>query len=533
MKKRFALITALSAALLAGASFHASAEEPQKGGTINFVAPYGSSFATLDVQASMATQDEFYAKGVHRALYAWDGETNKPVLDLATEVTTSEDGLTYTYKLREDAFFHNDKPLTADDIIYSYERIMTPAKGYPGARYISNIKGATQYGEGKADTISGLKKIDDHTLEITYTDPIDPSFLLMQANTTIYPKDEADKDSFQSHPIGLGPYKFAEYIPGSRLTVEKFDKFYKEGEPHADKINIMIMSEASARDVAFRNKEVDVSILGPAQYVAYLADPELSKNILEVAEVYTRLVGFNMDFEPFKDKRVRQAINHAIDSDLIIKRLAKDKAYRAVSWLPSSSPAFDETKQPYAYDPEKAKALLAEAGYPDGFEFELTATQNESWGLTIVEAIIPMLDKVGIKVKAKPVESAVLSEVIPAGDFQAFMWSLQSGPDPLTAMQCFHSETPQSACNYYNFKNVEYDKLFDAAKLAKTEEEKNDLLKQANNLLQEEAPVWFFNYNKAVMAYQPWLHGLQPNSMELAIQAYEKLWVDDSVPSGR
>src|SRR5699024_10602557 len=127
--------------------------------------------------------------------------------------------------------------------------------------------------------------------------------------------------------------------------------------------------------------------------------------------------------------------------------------------------------------------------------------------------------------------SAVLSEVIPAGDFQAFMWSLQSGPDPLTAMQCFHSETPQSACNYYNFKNVEYDKLFDAAKLAKTEEEKNDLLKQANNLLQEEAPVWFFNYNKAVMAYQPWLHGLQPNSMELAIQAYEKLWVDDSVPS--
>ncbi|MDA4629761.1 ABC transporter substrate-binding protein, partial [Escherichia coli] len=149
--------------------------------------------------------------------------------------------------------------------------------------------------------------------------------------------------------------------------------------------------EASARDVAFRNKEVDVSVLGPAQYVAYKNDPELSKNILEVAEVYTRLVGFNVDFKPFQDKRVRQAINYAIDSDLIIKRLGKDKAYRAVSWLPLSSPAFDKAAKPYPYDPEKAKALLKEAGYPDGFEFELTATQNESWGLTIVEAIIPML----------------------------------------------------------------------------------------------------------------------------------------------
>ncbi|MFT7754562.1 UNVERIFIED_CONTAM: ABC transporter substrate-binding protein, partial [Salmonella enterica subsp. enterica serovar Enteritidis] len=117
------------------------------------------------------------------------------------------------------------------------------------------------------------------------------------------------KDSFKSHPIGLGPYKFAEYIPGSRLTVEKWDKFYGADKPHADKINIMIMGEASARDVAFRNKEVDVSVLGPAQYVAYKNDPELSKNILEVAEVYTRLVGFNVDFKPFQDKRVRQAIN--------------------------------------------------------------------------------------------------------------------------------------------------------------------------------------------------------------------------------
>ncbi len=117
----------------------------------------------------------------------------------------------------------------------------------------------------------------------------------------------------------------------------------------------MIMGDAAARDVAFRNKEIDVAVLGPAQYTAYLADPELAKNMVEVAEVYTRAVGFNPDFKPFQDKRVRQAINYAIDSDLIIKRLVKDKAYRAVGWLPNSSPAFDKDAKPYPYDPEKRK----------------------------------------------------------------------------------------------------------------------------------------------------------------------------------
>jgi peptide/nickel transport system substrate-binding protein len=134
-------------------------------------------------------------------------------------------------------------------------------------------------------------------------------------------------------------------------------------------------------------------------------------------------------------------------------------------------------------------------------------------------------------VKAKPVESSVLSEAVPGGDFQAYMWSQESGPDSLTALRCFYSKTPQASCNYTKFNNPDYDKLIEAARQAATEDEKNDLLRKANNLLQEEAPVWFFNYNKAVMAYQPWLHGVQPNSQEMAIQSYEKLWVDDTAPA--
>ena len=154
-------------------------------------------------------------------------------------------------------------------------------------------------------------------------------------------------------------------------------------------------------------------------------------------------MGMNPALKPFADKRVRQAINHAIDTDLIIKRLVKDKAYRATSWLPLTSPLYDKTMKPYAFDPEKAKKLLADAGYPNGFEFEWTTSQNESWGLPIVEAVIPMLDKVGIKVKVKQIETAVLTETVRKGEFQAYIWSSDTGPDPQAALKCFHSKTPR------------------------------------------------------------------------------------------
>ena len=155
---------------------------------------------------------------------------------------------------------------------------------------------------------------------MTLTDHVDPGFYFYNGNTAIYPAGEADKPEFLQKPIGLGPFKFVEHVPGSRLVAERWEKFYKPGMPYADRVVIAIMGEAPARDIAFRNKEIDLSVLGPAQYVAYREDPNLKNGILEVAEVFTRHMGMNLDFKPFADKRVRQAINHAIDTDLIIKR---------------------------------------------------------------------------------------------------------------------------------------------------------------------------------------------------------------------
>lgn len=529
MLKRLTLAAMLSLGVATGAL----AAGERHGGTLVFTAPYGSSFATLDVQASPNTQEEFITQAIHRALYSWDSNQNKPVLELATSEDVSEDGTVHTYHLRDNAVFHNGKPLTADDIIYSYTRIANPKNAFPGASYIAVIKGAEDFIAGKAEEISGLKKIDDHTLEITYTGPINPGFPLMQNTTVIYPSNVEDESSFAKTPFGLGAFVFKEHVPGSQVVVEKFDKYYEEGKPYLDRINIVLMAEDAARDVAFRNKEIDVSILGPTQYQAYQGEEVLKDHLLEVAEVYTRNIGFNPAFEPFKDKRVRQAINHAINAPLIIERLVKNKAYPAAGWLPISSPAFDKDKVPYAFDPDKAKALLAEAGYADGFEFEVTASPNESWGVPIVEAILPMLKKVGISVKPKPVESSALGDAVTSNNFQAFIWSNLSGPDPLNALRCYYSKTPQSACNYASYASPEFDKLYEAAQQERDAAKQNDLLRQANNIVQDDAPVWFFNYNKAVMAYQPWIHGLVPNATELAVQPYDEIWIDETAPDGR
>jgi peptide/nickel transport system substrate-binding protein len=508
-------------------------EQPRRGGTIRFTAPYATSFTSNDSHVSPQIQDEIYTYALHRSLYRWNAAENKPELELATAVSKSADGLTWTYKLRDDAIFHNGRKMTADDIIWSYTRIMDGSKSYPGARHIRRIKGAVEVEKGQAKEISGLKKVDDQTIEMTLVEKADPGFFLYYGQTAIYPAKEAQEPDFFNKPIGLGPFKFVEHVPGSRMVLDRWEKYFKPGKPYADKVVISPMGEAASRDIAFRNKEIDVSILGPTQYVAYRADPNLSKGIFEVAEVFTRNMGMNPTFKPFSDKRVRQAINHAIDSELIIKRLVRDKAYRATGWLPLSSPAYDKEMKPYAFDPDKAKKLLTEAGYPDGFEFEWTATPNESWGVPIVEAVIPMLAKVGVKVKIKPIEGSALGGTVQKGDFQAYIWSNTSGPDPLTILKCYHSATPQSACNYTTYKNPEVDKLIDEASNTDDPAKRNDLLKKANAIIYDDAPVWFFNYNKAVMAYQPWLKGLQPNSTELALQQYDELWVDASSPAAK
>ena len=511
----------------------AVADEPvRRGGTLNMVAPYGASVSSLDPHSTARTQDEVISQALHRTLYRWNSATNTPELELANSVEVSDDGLTYTYDLLTNAYFHNGRQMTADDIIWSYTRVMDSTRGYPGAGNVRIIAGAVEYESGNADQISGLEKIDDFTLRMTISDRVDPAYYLFDGTTSILPREEVENEAaFLQHPVGLGPFKFVEYVTGSRLVAERFDRYYKPGLPYVDRVVYFIMGEPPARDLAFRAHQIDFNLLNAPQYRVYTRDPRLRDHVIEVAEAYTRHIGFSPEFEPFQDPRVRRAFNHAIDSDLIVQRFIKGKAYTASSWLPPGTLGFDEDLEPYTYDPEKARRLLAEAGYPDGFEVEIVTTTSSSFGRPVLEVAMTFLARVGIRVVPKVVDSAVFQQLVyQQGAFDGYIMSLNSGPDSLARMRCFHSSTPHRACNYIDYANPEFDEIIDAAMAATSSDERASHLRRANALFLEDAPIWFFNYSKAVMAFQPWVHGAQANAVDLALQDPEAMWISAESP---
>src|SRR5512139_974539 len=468
----------------------------RSGGTFNFCVPYGGDLLTLDAHKGQRVNDMIVALSLNSSLYSWDPENNRPKLELGEKADVSADGLVYRIHLKKNVKFHNGRGMTADDVIWSYERVMSPKTVSASARFVRVIKGAKDYEDGKADKIAGLRKIDDSTLEITMEKPVNPAYTLYEVGTGILPREEVEKkgDGFGSDAVGCGAFKFVKWVKGSEIILVKNPDYYEKGKPYLDKLIYKNMPEGASRDMAFRAKELDATVVGSTQYPVYKADPQISKNMVEVAELFTRMIGFNPNYEPFKNKLVRQAINHAIDTKLIIERLLKGKAFQAVSYLPSTSPAFDAKATGYEYNVEKAKALMKQAGYEQGFTFECIGTSNESWGIPVVEAIMPFLRAINVTVKPQQVEGAALAPRLQKLDYQAYIWSLSSGAggDSLQALARWESKNPPSAGNFVTYNNPEFDKLLEAARKERDTAKRNEILRRADGIFKDDAPIWFF-----------------------------------------
>ncbi|WP_102224873.1 ABC transporter substrate-binding protein [Acidimangrovimonas sediminis] len=519
--------TALSALLPTPA--RAAEAAPMPGGTMHLAAPYGSALKSLDPHATWRSQDMVVSKAFHRSLYSWDTSKNAPAPDLAASVTAEADGMTHTYKLHDNAYFHNGRQVVADDVIWSFTRVMDPDKGFPGAALVANIEGADDYAKGKAKTISGLKKIDDLSFQIKMKNYTDPGLLFFDGVTSILPKEEVAKPDFLTHPVGCGPFSFSQHVAGSSISGKKFDKYYKPGKPYADGVHFVITGDYSALDMAFRSGELDATVLSASAYALYKNDAKLSKGLVEVHELFTRHMGMNLKMKPFDDEKVRQAINYAIDRDLIIDKLIKGKAFKAVSWLPSSSIAFDETRKPYPFDVDKAKELMKASAYPDGAEVTIWAT-NGTNGTGVAQAITPYLAAIGLKVTLKVVESSVLSDALHSGTAQAWLYSSGTGPDPIAALRDFDSRVTRAGGNTTGFSDPAYDKMLDDAAGEVDPDKRRKLTMQADGYIFDKAPVWFFNTNKAVVATQPWIHNVGGNVTEAAILEVDDMWLGKDAP---
>jgi len=468
---------------------------------------------------------------IHEGLARIDPITSEPVPAIAKSWDISKDGKVYTFHLRKDAKFHNGRGIKAEDFKYSFERLMNPKEGALNTTALKSVVGVEEYQKGEAREISGIKVLDDYTLQITLKS-LDIGLLyglaIAQRSCQVVPKEEVERldEDFGRCPVGAGPFKFVSWI-GNEITLEAFDDYY-DGRPYLDKVVIKAGSESAANQVAFEAKELDYNMVTITQYEDYLK--RYGKLLIEVPEFWTRVIGFNMDCPLFKDKRVRQALNYAIDKETLVEKYLKGKAYPTTGYFPLSLSSYNPTLKGYEYNPKKAKELLKEAGYGEGLTIEIIGIGNLSYGIPVVEAIMPYLEAVGVKVKPVQLENAAVIKRVNEKDFEAFTNSLGGIPDPFMYIGKYRSCVSREALNQMGYNNPAFDAVMELAERETDFETRMDLLRAAEAIFVEDAPCIFLNYNKAVMVHRPWVHGLQPVARELTFQLLGKVWVDDSSP---
>jgi len=402
----FRALAVLSLVLTAcgGATPTAAPTEPggatttQKGGEM--IAAYKDDLATLDPAIGYDWTNWPAIKLVFDGLLDYDsGTTIQPrIAESLPEV--SADGLTYTFKVRKGVKFHNGRELTADDVVYTLTRVLDPKTGSPGAGFYVGIKGAQEFIDGQTTSVEGIKALDPNTVQFTLNSP-DVTFLNKMALNFafIVPKEavEQEGENFGHKPTGTGPYTLKEWKSGEFLAFERNPSYFFEGRPNIDKITIQV---GVAPDVALlRLEKGEIHLMGdppPGADWARITGDAAWKDRIEVeATVNTTYIAINVTTPPFDDVKVRQALNHAIDKQRIVQ-LLNGRATVANQVLPPLMPGYDSAYTGYDYNPDKAKQLLTEAGFPDGFETSIECIAVDPQP-KLCESFQQDLAKVGIK----------------------------------------------------------------------------------------------------------------------------------------
>ena len=430
--------TALLLALTPFASAQDYQPDPdaQPGGDI--VITYKDDVATLDPAIGYDWQNWSMIKSIFDGLMDYVPGTTELRPGLAESYEISEDGQTFTFHLRPGVKFHNGREMTAEDVKYSLDRVTNPETQSPGAGFFGSIQGYDAMADGSATSLDGVKVVDPSTVEITLSRP-DATFLHVMALNfaSIVPKEAVDAagGDFGKKPVGTGAFKLAEWTIGQRLVFEKNPDYWREGIPYLDHITFEVGQEPIVALLRLQNGEVDVPGDGipPAKFVEVMADPEQAARVVVGGQLQTGYITMNVKIPPFDNKEVRQAVNMAINKDRITQ-IINGRAIPATQPLPPSMPGYTEGYEGYPYDPEKAKAMLAEAGFPDGFETELYV-MNTDPNPRIAQAIQQDLAQLGIKAS---IQSLAQANVIAAGgeeDQAPMIWSggmawIADFPDP-------------------------------------------------------------------------------------------------------
>ena len=450
---------------------------------------------TLDPHLSGDTTSAGVVVEIYSGLVALNTDLQL-VPDIADRWEISQDGLTYTFHIRENARFHDGKPITASDFKWSLERAASPDTASPVAdTYLGDIIGVDDVLEGNSTDISGVKVIDDRTLQIEIDAP-KAYFLAKMTYPTAYVLDrenvESGGDSWTDAPNGSGPFRLAEYTVGEVIVLERNENFYLE-PPHLDSV---IMHLAGGQSMAmYENDEIDITGVGLFELDRVLDPNEpLNKELVIAPPSFTTFyIGFNATEPPFDDPKFRQALTHAVDKDLIANEVLSTLVTPAYGVLPPGFPGYNANLVGLEYDPDLARQLLSESKYPDAETRPRIVITVPGTGGSIgldMEVVIEMWrQELGVEVEIQQVEWATYLQDLNANRFQAFGGSGWQAdyPDPQDFLDIlFHTDSKQ---NHTSYSNPELDAILEQARTEPDVERRVELYHQAEELIVQDAPL--------------------------------------------
>ncbi len=502
----------------------------KRGGTYRAV--LAADPPTLDPGQATDTSSSAVIRQMFDGLVELD-EKLQVIPSVAERWQASADQRVYTFTLRRGVRFHNGREVTAADFKYSLERAARGKKPW----VVEKIAGAPDVIKGQAKEIRGIRAVDDRTLEITLERPFAPFLMTMAYDAGfVVPREEVEKlgPDFASKPVGTGPFRFLSWRHDDQLILDAFKDHFR-GPAYVDRIVYRIINDDNTRFQEYRAGNLEHVDVPTGQFRAVQKDPALSKELAVYPMLGTYSLRFTMTQAPFRDnKKLRQAFNYAIDKEAIANVILEGSVVPARGVLPPGMPGHNPELAGYPYDKQKARQLLAEAGYPDGKGLPAITLHYNTSPLhkRIVELVQAQFRDLGIPIQVANLDWAAYLKLVDDGGTQwhRLGW-LADYPDPenfLTVL--FHTRNIGPPGNSSRFSHPDVDKLFDEADRMPPGPARLVKYREAEKIIVEEAPWVFVYWYTSRLLQKPYVKGLERSAMssapEMHMAPIRKVWLD-------